>query len=387
MARPSQRSLRTLLLLSLGVFTASAVALVGVSTVIVSGGDLSAGLTAFLLLWAWSALVGVGFGWFLIDRLVMRPVRDLAAEADTLGEPDARPITRAYDTAEFADLARRYREMAEALAEAQRRAVHVEKLASVGRLAAGVAHEVRNPLGALNTYVDVLRQRGRDDDVTDPMRGAIERIERIVQGLLAYARPGAAVGSADLNAAVESGLGFLRGHGRLAGHDVQAALTADLPPVRGSAHHLEQVVLNLVLNACQAAPGGAISVSTFETRAGASLAPQRVRQGETDRPATVQRAPLGREPRRRDVPPGTRGALLMVADQGPGVPPDDRERVFDAFFTTKSPGEGTGLGLAIVASSIEDAGGLVWVDDARGGGAAFKVFLPFAGRDDAHSDR
>jgi two-component system cell cycle sensor histidine kinase/response regulator CckA len=77
--------------------------------------------------------------------------------------------------------------------------------------------------------------------------------------------------------------------------------------------------------------------------------------------------------------PGTPGALLYVADSGPGVPPDDRERVFDPFFTTKPPGFGTGLGLAVVQRTVHQAGGVVWVEAAREGGAAFKVFLPAAG--------
>jgi C4-dicarboxylate-specific signal transduction histidine kinase len=83
-------------------------------------------------------------------------------------------------------------------------------------------------------------------------------------------------------------------------------------------------------------------------------------------------------PRRTDVEPGTEGVLLYVADRGPGVPEEVRERIFDPFFTTKAPGEGTGLGLAIVARTVHEAGGTVWVDRAREGGAVFKVFLPTA---------
>ena len=79
--------------------------------------------------------------------------------------------------------------------------------------------------------------------------------------------------------------------------------------------------------------------------------------------------------------------MLYVADDGPGVPEADRERIFDPFFTTKPPGEGTGLGLAIVARTVYDAGGVVWVDRAREGGAVFKVFLPLAGATDARTDR
>jgi two-component system NtrC family sensor kinase len=94
-----------------------------------------------------------------------------------------------------------------------------------------------------------------------------------------------------------------------------------------------------------------------------------------------------RRPRRLDLPAGTRGVLLYVADDGPGVPEADRERIFNPFFTTKEPGQGTGLGLAIVARTVDESGGSVWVDRAREGGAVFKVFLPLAGGSDASSDR
>jgi C4-dicarboxylate-specific signal transduction histidine kinase len=73
---------------------------------------------------------------------------------------------------------------------------------------------------------------------------------------------------------------------------------------------------------------------------------------------------------------GQEGALVFVADSGSGVPPEDREKIFEPFYTTKEPGRGTGLGLAIVARSVDDMGGVVWVDDAREGGAAFKMFFP-----------
>jgi len=87
------------------------------------------------------------------------------------------------------------------------------------------------------------------------------------------------------------------------------------------------------------------------------------------------------------LPAGTAGGLLYVADEGPGVPEEERERIFDPFYTTKDPGKGTGLGLAIVARTVHDAGGVVWVDRAREGGAVFKVFLPQAEAVDAHSGR
>jgi len=80
-----------------------------------------------------------------------------------------------------------------------------------------------------------------------------------------------------------------------------------------------------------------------------------------------------------DYAPGLPGVLVFVADSGPGVPPADREKIFDPFYTTKEPGHGTGLGLAIVARTVDEMGGLIWVTQAREGGAVFKLFFPATG--------
>jgi signal transduction histidine kinase len=99
---------------------------------------------------------------------------------------------------------------------------------------------------------------------------------------------------------------------------------------------------------------------------------------ERDPSAVACPRPADGERRSAEFAPGEIGALLFVADGGPGVPAADRARVFEPFFSTKPPGHGTGLGLAIVARAVHDMGGVVWVDAAREGGAAFKVFFPAA---------
>ncbi len=378
----SRRSLRTELLVSLGIVTSAAVVLVGLTTAFVSGGDLLVALRPLLLLWLGSTVVFLLFGAHLVHRLVLGPLSQLSHEADALATEGLRSAAPVYETAELAHLSSRFRAMTEALLDVQSQVVRVEKLAGIGTLAAGVAHEVRNPLGALGTYVDVLRRRDTDPAVTDAMRVAIERIERTVQSLLAYARPGAAEGTADLNDAVRTSLDFLAAQGLLKNQRLTVELEPDLPLIHGDRHLLEQVMVNLVVNASQASPGGVLVVGTlreiFEPRgrdlprAGEPWDPKR----HAGRPL---RAPRSRaRPWRPDIPPGTPGALLYVADDGPGVPDDARERIFDPFYTTKDPGEGTGLGLAIVARTVHESGGTVWVDRAREGGAVFKVFLPFA---------
>ena len=177
---------------------------------------------------------------------------------------------------------------------------------------------------------------------------------------------------------------FLDRQGLLKGRNLALDLESGLPCVLGDRHGLEQVVINLLMNACHASTG-ALAVGTarrpFEPghRVGGRQAD--AASGEQPGRRWVSR------PRRRDLAPGTPGAMLYVADDGPGVPEADRERIFDPFFTTKPPGEGTGLGLAIVARTVYDAGGVVWVDRAREGGAVFEVFLPLAGASDARTDR
>jgi hypothetical protein len=384
-------SLRTALLLDLGFVTSSVVAMVGLTTMLITGSDLKATLVSLLALWLGSTLVFVLFGAYLVHRLVVGPLGKLTAEADALAVGEF-PAHAAQETAELELLAARYRVMAENLLDVQSQVVRVEKLAGIGRLAAGVAHEVRNPLGALGSYVEVLERRGADPKVTGDMHQAIGRIERIVQGLVDYARPALnghgnpEPGPTDLNGAVRTVLDFLDAQGMVRGQQLELSLEPNLPRVRGDQHLLEQVVVNLIVNACQASPGGRLVVGTL------AKALETGRRSATRRDDDPGRQPdAGRawspEPRPRDLPPGTPGVMLFVADDGPGIAEADRERVFDPFFTTKDPGRGTGLGLAIVARTVHESGGTVWVDRAREGGAAFKVFLPIASETDAAAHR
>jgi two-component system NtrC family sensor kinase len=387
-----KRSLRAELLVNLGLVTSAAVMLVGLNTALLLGGELRDAWGPLLALWLGSTVVFVLFGASLVHRVVIRPLRELMAEAETLARGRIPALPPTHETRELDELANRYRAMAEELLGAQSHAVRVEKLAGIGRLAAGVAHEIRNPLGAIGTYTEVLRGRGSDPLVIREMHAAIGRIDRIVQGLLDYARPGPGIPgdgahtraseAVDLNQVVRTAIDFLTAQGMLDDHRLTVELDGALGLVQGGRHALEQTVLNLIVNACQAVPQGRIAVGTwarrFDQRHGLST-----RNG----PAPQARKDWLPRPRRDDLVPGTAGGLLYVADDGPGVPETDRDRIFDPFFTTKEPGKGTGLGLAIVARTVHEAGGVVWVDRAREGGAVFKVFLPLASATDACADR
>jgi two-component system NtrC family sensor kinase len=367
----------------MGFVTSSAVAMVGLATILITGSELRETLGSLLALWLGSTLIFVLYGAYTVHRLVIAPLQRLTDEADALAVGKF-PAHTPQHTAELELLAGRYRAMAENLLDVQSQVIRVEKLAGLGRLAAGVAHEVRNPLGALGSYVEVLERRGADPKVTGDMHQAIDRIERIVQGLVDYARPqptawvpGQEAGATDLNAAVRTVLEFLEAQGMLRGHTLELSLESDLPPVRGDRHLLEQVVINLVVNACHASPGGRVAIGTLTTTLATGRRTATRRDDEEGHSPDPSRA-WTPQPRPRDLQPGTRGVMLFVADDGPGIAEADRERVFDPFYTTKEPGQGTGLGLAIVARTVHESGGTVWVDRAREGGAVFKVFLPIA---------
>ncbi len=378
----ARRSLRSQLVAELVLVASAAVVLVGIITALVAGADVTALALPLATFWAGSTLVLLLFGLHLLRRQVLRPLDQLAAEADALAvegrgsrveaaEPPSRRAAE-YETREFAALAERFRSMAEGLLDAQGHVVRSEKLAGIGRLAAGVAHEVRNPLGAIANWVEVLRQRGVDPAVLEQMRSAVARIDRIVASLLEYSKPLPSTDRTELANVVRRASSFLEEQGALREAAIELCLADAVPEVVGDAHALEQVVINLMLNARDSgARHIVVRVAPHTLRRGRVAA---VRDSDSGGVRRLRR--LEARPALADFVAGTSGVLLVVADDGPGIPETDRERVFDPFFTTRDPGKGTGLGLAIVARTVDDAGGMVWVDRAREGGAAFKVFLP-----------
>jgi signal transduction histidine kinase len=234
---------------------------------------------------------------------------------------------------------RRERRQREDLSEELRRS---ENLAALGRLLAGVAHEVRNPLAALRSTVQLwqrLPERARTKESMDAVVHSVDRLNDLVNRLLYFARSGHdARGPVDLNATVRDALELLRAQADAQKVTLSADLDADLPTISGSSQALQQVVLNLAANALQAMP------------AGGSLR-CRTRWHAADDEAE-----------------------LRVRDTGPGVPPEARPRLFEPFFTTRA--EGTGLGLALCAEIVHQHGGSIELVDGDGPGAEFLVLLP-----------
>ncbi len=382
-------SLRRELLINLGVLVAAALTLAIGTALLVGVMDPGFAAGALVALVAADVAVVFVFGRHLLNRLVLRPMAALTAAADQLAAGDLTQRAQPGETRDFTELAERFNAMTDRLLDAQSQLVRTEKLATVGRFAAGVAHEVGNPLSAIGTYLEVLRQRGADPELVAAASREAARIDRIVRGLLAYARPrDERLGAVDLPQVIRSVRELLEHQGALREVTVTVACEPGVPLVQGNAHGLEQVVVNLLLNAVDAAQGGRVVVGAAPWRYRAPDEPTGRRSDPGVRRAEGSASleppnrrlpdPSNRRPWRPGLAPGTPGALLYVADSGPGVPPGDRERVFDPFVTTKPPGFGTGLGLAVVQRTVHLCGGLVWVETAREGGAAFKVFLPAA---------
>ncbi len=220
-----------------------------------------------------------------------------------------------------------------------------EKMASIGLLAAGVAHEVNTPLTGISSFTQMLLQ-GADPD--DPTTKVLEKIERqtfraakIVNGLLNLARP-AQVDSAavDLHAVINDVLSLLEHQLRTGSIQVRKELSPTVPLVQGIEYKLQQVFLNLFINARDAMPKG--GWLTIVTRAGATE-------------ATVE-----------------------VGDTGSGIPSEQLSRIYDPFFTTKEIGKGTGLGLSITYGIVQEHGGALTCDSAVGQGTRFTLTLPLS---------
>ena len=328
-------------------------------------------------------LIGVEVGIFvlygrsLVTRLVLRPLDRVMETADSVADGDLEARAPDAETRDFATLAERLNRMTDRLLDAQSQLVRSEKLASIGRLAAGVAHEVGNPLGAIGTYVEVLRRRGADPEVMAGLARELERVDRIVRSLLDYARPQEdPLLPVDPDKIVRAAFDLLRAQGAFRSVQVDTDLGMHVPEILGRAHILEQTLVNLLLNAVDATPpGGTIVIGTrrWAYEPGQSLPKRASDPGYTRFPRVSERRPA-----RVEFASGQPGTLIFVADSGTGVTTEDREKIFEPFYTTKDPGKGTGLGLAIVARSVHEMGGVVWVDNAREGGAAFKMFFPIA---------
>ncbi len=317
-----------------------------------------------------------------VADLIEVPLQHCVAAADAIARGDVTKSVPPARTEEFDQLASSINRMTEQMAAASQSRMRVEKLATMGRIAAGISHEIGNPVSAIANYAHVLRMRTKDVPGTtepiDALEREITRIDRIMRGLLDYARPRRLTPKPIVvDNVIDDVLRLLGDQGITRRFNVSRQLEAPTGVVYAERHDLEQVFVNLMLNAVDAMDrDGEIVIRSRindATAFGDTIEKRRtdpLPQKWGHRPSKRALAWLARP----ESPP--KFLQVVMADSGTGVAPEDAERIFEPFFSTKQPGKGTGLGLAIVASTIENLGGTIWVQRAREGGAAFVILLP-----------
>jgi two-component system NtrC family sensor kinase len=237
-----------------------------------------------------------------------------------------------------------------------------ERMASLGTMLAGVAHELNNPLAAISGFAQIIL---RGNSLNEEDRGAVDTINheanraaRIVRDLQTFARERTYSyrEEVDLNDVVSYILASHRYKMDTHGIHRDVVLAPALPPVRAERAHVEQILINLMANANQAL------------------------ESITDAPATRGNGTTGREPPTITVRTAVRGndVVLEVEDNGPGISAENLPRVFDPFFTTRTEGEGTGLGLAVVHGIVTSYNGNLEVESSEGRGTLFRVSFPIA---------
>ena len=377
---PRVLSLRTELLLNIALIAATALLLAVASVVLLYGVfEARRGAVYISILVAADVCVLVAYVAYQVEQTILQPLRQAMAAAEAIAAGDLARRLPEGETQEMAHLAVSVNRMTDHLVEDRAHLVRAEKMASVGRLAAGVAHEIGNPLGAINGYAHVLRKTSSDSkDGQDALAGLEResaRIDRIVRGLLDYARPKPNTqGVVELNDTARTIVELLATQGVLRHIDLELSPAPEATHVAGERHDLEQTFVNLLLNAVDAMNGrGSLSLIIRRTTRQEMKAGRRRSRSSG---GIVLHPPNARTLRWLESGDSEEIAMVAIADSGPGIPPEDVDRIFEPFYTTKAPGKGTGLGLAVVARAIENFGGTIWVSPAREGGAAFRILLP-----------
>jgi signal transduction histidine kinase len=307
----------------------------------------------------------------LARRLVSGPITKLLTGIDDVAKGDLTHAILSERDDEIGALATRFNDMTYSLRESraetksqneatlalEQRLAHTEKLATIGQLAAEIAHEVGTPLNVIAGRARSIQRKAKDPDAVEKNAAIVAeqtaRITRIIQRLLDFTRR--KVGTAERSAVnvdelVTTTLELLGGQLASSKVRMKVARAEALPRIAGDSDRLQQVLINLVINAVQAMPdGGSLVVSTrLDTRA---------------RP--------GLEGGREQV-----FVAIVVADTGIGIPAEIRDRIFDPFYTTKEGKGGTGLGLAVCSGIVKEHDGWIDVEDNAGGGTMFSVYLP-----------
>ncbi len=318
-------------------------------------------------------------GFYLMSRVIVKPLQRLVKRAEEYQDDDEMFFLSENQDSEFNKLSKALNRMLGHIAgdkeklqaavvslekanldlkQAQKDIIRAEKLASVGRLSAGIAHEIGNPIGIIIGYIELLKT----DDISNEDKKEfllrteteIKRIDTTIRQLLDLSKPSSEdVTAVSVHEIIEDTIGASRFHPLMSDIDLNLKLFARNDRVMADPNQLRQVFLNLIINAADAILStenlsrGKISITT-EVR-------KNVRNGSTE----------GRDVLRIDY-----------IDNGPGIPPKDLENIFDPFFTTKGPGKGTGLGLSVCFMIVEGMGGKIGATSQEGKGTTITVDLP-----------
>ena len=298
-----------------------------------------------------AALLGV-----IVSRRITRPLEHLSRAVGKVAKGDFDVNVDINSRDEIGELSNSFNEMAGELKEresslqtAQHALVQSEKMAAVGTLSAGLAHEVKNPLSAVLGYAQLSKRKLDQPEALAKHLDIIEtetrRCNEIISNLMQFSRQEKGDHSEiSVNDVVEKSMKIVDHQLSLKNVRIESNLAADLPLIFGNANQLQQVLMNLMINAQQAIgeDGGTVDLET------------QVR---------------------------SQSVLITVSDTGPGMDDDVAKKIFEPFFTTKPAGKGTGLGLSVTYGIIKDHGGDISVHRASSGGAKFVIELPLDAED------
>ncbi len=314
----------------------------------------------FILITAAGMLLAAVIG-YVIARRISSPIQRLIQASQQVGEGSLTPELGPPEKGEIGVLQSTFKDMVASMgrrrAASEARIIQSEKQASVGRLAAGVAHEINNPLTGVLTYTHMLLRR---KDLAMDMRSdlqiiaeATERVRKIVKGLLDFSRQTRLDPEpTDINRLVGAAIALIENQALVKGVDIRFNAGENLPQVVLDRSQIQSVLINTIINALDATdPGGHIRVFTS---------------------AALTDDGLNRK-----------GVEITVADTGCGIPPENLNKLFDPFFTTKAVGQGTGLGLSVSLGIVQRHGGHIRVQSEMGKGSRFFIWLP-AERKDEH---
>jgi two-component system NtrC family sensor kinase len=301
-------------------------------------------------------ILAIGLGYILADK-IMNPVHRLIKASEQVSEGDLTPDIGAVSKDEIGVLQKTFLDMVAALgrrtAAAENQILQSEKQASVGRLAAGVAHEINNPLTGVLTYTHMLlRRRDIGDDIRadlEVIADSTERVRTIVKGLLEFSRQTKLTPEpTQVNHLISSTISLVENQALVKGVSIKCNPGENLPMVVLDRGQFQSVLLNMIINALDASePGDTI---TIYTATGFSASDS-----------------------------GRKGVEITIADTGSGIPPENLDKLFDPFFTTKEVGKGTGLGLSVSLGIVQRHGGTIRVQSEVGKGTRFFIWLPTEG--------